>query len=96
MERHEGDDLPISAFVGMEDGTYPLGTTAYENVELQYICPEWQIDKCIQCGQCSYVCPHATIRQFLVSEEEQKNAPEDFLSKKATGRDLEIMALEFK
>lgn len=88
MERHEGDDLPTSAFVGMEDGTYPLGTTAYEKRGIAVYLPEWQIDKCIQCGQCSYVCPHATIRQFLVSEEEQKNAPEGFLSKKATGKGL--------
>lgn len=88
MERHEGDALPTSAFVGMEDGTFPLGTTAYEKRGIAVYLPEWQIDKCIQCGQCSYVCPHATIRQFLVSEEEQKNAPETFYTKKATGKGL--------
>ena len=88
MERHEGDDLPTSAFVGMEDGTLPLGTAAYEKRGIAVSLPEWQIDKCIQCGQCSYVCPHATIRQFLVDEGEQQNAPKDFCTKKALGKGL--------
>lgn len=88
MEKHEGDSLPTSAFVGMEDGTYPLGTTAYEKRGIAVSLPEWQIDKCIQCGQCSYICPHATIRQYLVDEEEQKNAPKDFSTKKALGKGL--------
>jgi pyruvate-ferredoxin/flavodoxin oxidoreductase len=88
MERHEGDGLPTSAFVGMEDGTLPLGTAAYEKRGIAVSLPEWQIDKCIQCGQCSYICPHATIRQFLVDEDEQKNAPKDFNSKKALGKGL--------
>ena len=88
MERHEGDELPTSAFVGMEDGTLPLGTAAYEKRGIAVTLPEWQIDKCIQCGQCSYVCHHATIRQFLVDEEEQKNAPKDFYTKKALGKGL--------
>ena len=61
MARHEGDELPVSAFKGMEDGTYPLGTTAYEKRGIAVMVPEWQIEKCIQCNQCSYVCPHATI-----------------------------------
>jgi pyruvate-ferredoxin/flavodoxin oxidoreductase len=89
MERHEGDELPTSAFVGMEDGTFPLGTASYEKRGIAVNVPEWQIDKCIQCGQCAYVCPHATIRQFLVDEEEQKKAPEKFLVKKAAGKGLE-------
>ncbi len=65
MTRHEGDELPVSAFEGMEDGSHPLGTTAYEKRGIAVMLPEWQIDKCIQCGRCSYVCPHATIRMFL-------------------------------
>ena len=64
MARHEGDELPVSAFKGMEDGTYPLGTTAYEKRGIAPMIPEWQIDKCIQCGRCAYICPHATIRAF--------------------------------
>jgi pyruvate-ferredoxin/flavodoxin oxidoreductase len=89
MARHEGDELPTSAFVGMEDGTYPLGTTAYEKRGIAVNVPEWQIDKCIQCGQCAYVCPHATIRQFLVTEDEGNKAPETFFRKKAAGKGLE-------
>ncbi|GLC32079.1 pyruvate:ferredoxin (flavodoxin) oxidoreductase [Clostridium omnivorum] len=89
IARHEGDELPVSAFVGMEDGTFPLGTAAYEKRGIAVMVPEWQIDKCIQCGQCAYVCPHATIRQFLVTEDEKNKAPERFVSKKAAGKGLE-------
>jgi pyruvate-ferredoxin/flavodoxin oxidoreductase len=90
MERHEGDELPTSAFVGMEDGTFPLGTAAYEKRGIAVNVPEWQIDKCIQCGQCAFVCPHATIRQFLVDENEQSKGPETFYVKKAAGKGLEV------
>jgi pyruvate-ferredoxin/flavodoxin oxidoreductase len=89
MARHEGDELPVSAFVGMEDGTYPLGTSAYEKRGIAVNVPEWQIDKCIQCGQCAYICPHATIRQFLLEDAEIENAPKTFNSKKAAGKGLE-------
>jgi pyruvate-ferredoxin/flavodoxin oxidoreductase len=89
MERHEGDELPTSAFVGMEDGTFPLGTASYEKRGIAVNVPEWQIDKCIQCGQCAFVCPHATIRQFLVDENEQSKGPETFYVKKAAGKGLE-------
>lgn len=89
MARHEGDELPVSAFKGMEDGTFPLGTTAYEKRGIAPMVPQWQIDRCIQCGRCSYVCPHATIRLFLLDEEELKRAPETFKTKKATGRGID-------
>ncbi|HHW30652.1 MAG TPA: pyruvate:ferredoxin (flavodoxin) oxidoreductase [Clostridiaceae bacterium] len=89
MARHEGDELPVSAFKGMEDGTFPLGTTAYEKRGIAPMIPEWQIDKCIQCNQCSYICPHATIRPFLLDEEEVKRKPDTFKTKKATGKGLE-------
>ncbi len=89
MARHEGDELPVSTFVGMEDGTYPLGTTAYEKRGIAPMIPEWQIDKCIQCNQCSYICPHATIRPFLLDEEENKRKPDTFKTKKAIGKGLE-------
>jgi len=86
MNRQEGDSLPVSAFVnGMEDGTFPLGTAAYEKRGIATTIPEWQIDKCIQCNQCSYVCPHAVIRPLLISEEEMKNAPAGFTAKTAVG-----------
>jgi pyruvate-ferredoxin/flavodoxin oxidoreductase len=72
----KGDDLPVSAFVGREDGTFPAGTAAFEKRGIAVNVPEWQPDECIQCNQCSYVCPHAVIRPFLLTEEEVKNAPE--------------------
>lgn len=89
MERHEGDELPVSAFSGMEDGTFPLGTTSYEKRGIAVMLPEWQIDKCIQCNQCAYVCPHATIRAYLLNEEEEGNKPDTFKTKKAIGKGFE-------
>lgn len=86
MNRQEGDKLPVSAFVGREDGTFPMGTARYEKRGIAVNVPEWQPESCIQCNQCSYVCPHAVIRPFLLNEEEVKNAPEAFVSKKATGK----------
>lgn len=72
----KGDDLPVSAFRGREDGTFPSGTTAYEKRGVAVNVPEWQPDECIQCNQCSYVCPHAAIRPFLLTDEEAAKAPE--------------------
>jgi len=89
INRQEGDKLPVSAFAGREDGTFPNGTSRYEKRGIAVDVPEWQIDKCIQCNQCSYVCPHAAIRPFLLNENEVKNAPEGFESKKAIGKGME-------
>lgn len=82
MNRLEGDNLPVSAFVncGMEDGTFMHGTTAYEKRGVAVNVPEWIPDRCIQCNQCSYVCPHATIRPFLLTDEEKNKAPQGFKS----------------
>ena len=71
-----GDDLPVSAFLGREDGTFPSGTTAYEKRGIGVTVPEWIPENCIQCNQCAYVCPHAAIRPFLVNAEEEANLPE--------------------
>ncbi|HEY8911514.1 MAG TPA: pyruvate:ferredoxin (flavodoxin) oxidoreductase [Desulfosporosinus sp.] len=90
----EGDSLPVSTFLGREDGTVPLGTAAFEKRGIAVIVPEWQMDKCIQCNQCSYVCPHACIRPFLMNEDEVKNAPETFTAKKANGK--EAVGLQFR
>ena len=74
--RMDGDSLPVSAFVnGHEDGTFFQGAAAYEKRGVAVSVPEWDASKCIQCNQCSYVCPHATIRPFALTEEEAKNAP---------------------
>lgn len=89
MNAQQGDSLPVSTFVGIEDGTWQQGTARYEKRGIAVEVPEWNIDNCIQCNQCSYVCPHAAIRPFLVNEEEQKNAPEGFETKKAVGKGLD-------
>ncbi|NLN14339.1 MAG: pyruvate:ferredoxin (flavodoxin) oxidoreductase [Tissierellia bacterium] len=94
MNRQEGDNLPVSAFVGMEDGTFPNGTARYEKRAIAVEVPHWIKENCIQCNQCSFVCPHATIRPFLLNEEEKANAPESFETIKAIGRGLE--GLEYR
>ena len=75
MNRQEGDQLPVSAFAGMEDGTFENGTAAFEKRGIAVNVPEWDKDKCIQCNQCSMVCPHASIRPFLLTEAEKNAAP---------------------
>ena len=85
MNALKGDSLPVSVFVGREDGTVPLGTSAYEKRGVAIDVPEWDATKCIQCNQCSYVCPHACIRPFLLTEEEAKNAPEGYVTEPAKG-----------
>ncbi|WP_312701208.1 pyruvate:ferredoxin (flavodoxin) oxidoreductase [Sedimentibacter sp.] len=85
MNRQEGDKLPVSTFTNREDGTFPLGVTAYEKREIAIDVPLWDANKCIQCNQCSYVCPHSVIRPTLLTEEELKSAPEGFTAVKAIG-----------
>jgi pyruvate-ferredoxin/flavodoxin oxidoreductase len=70
-----GDDLPVSAFVGREDGTWIQGTSKYEKRGIASTVPIWNLENCIQCNQCAYVCPHAVIRPFILDEAEQANAP---------------------
>jgi pyruvate-ferredoxin/flavodoxin oxidoreductase len=89
MARHEGDELPVSAFIGMEDGSFPTGTTSYEKRGIAVFIPEWQIDNCIQCNQCAYICPHAVIRPLLLTQEENDRAPEGFLTLKGKGKGLD-------
>ncbi|MFV0343012.1 MAG: pyruvate:ferredoxin (flavodoxin) oxidoreductase [Anaerocolumna sp.] len=89
MQKQKGYELPVSAFKGREDGTFPSGSTAYEKRGIAVNVPEWIIENCIQCNQCSYVCPHAVIRPFLLTQEEVNNAPATFQSKKAIGKGLE-------
>ena len=80
-----GDDLPVSAFKGREDGTWEQGTAASEKRGVAAFVPVWNADNCIQCNQCAYVCPHATIRPFVLDEAEQAKAPQ-FATLKATGK----------
>ncbi|WP_134220484.1 4Fe-4S dicluster domain-containing protein, partial [Pelotomaculum sp. FP] len=92
MARNEGDTLPVSAFKGVEDGTFPPGTTAYEKRGVAAFVPRWIKENCIQCNQCSFVCPHAAIRPILLTEEEAKNAPAAFETKPAIGKQLSGLA----
>jgi len=87
--RMEGDKLPVSVFAGIEDGTLPQGSSKYEKRGIAVDVPEWITENCIQCNQCSYVCPHAVVRPFLLNEEEVANAPKSFVSKKAIGKGIE-------
>lgn len=80
MNRQEGDSLPVSTFVGREDGTFPMGTSKYEKRGVAMHIPQWIPENCIQCGQCSFVCPHAAIRVFVLDEEEAKRAPSEFVT----------------
>ena len=84
----QGDKLPVSAFIGREDGTLPFGTSAYDKRGVAIDVPAWIPENCIQCNQCAYVCPHATIRPFLLNDEETKNAPDRFKLLKASGKQL--------
>jgi len=76
VSRMVGDSLPVSAFASdYADGTFPQGAAAYEKRGVSVTVPEWSVDKCIQCNQCAYVCPHATIRPYAVTQAELKGAP---------------------
>ena len=76
INKLKGDTLPVSAFLGREDGTFPSGTTQFEKRGIAVNVPIWVAENCTQCNQCSYVCPHAAIRPFLFSDEEFDKAPE--------------------
>ena len=77
INAQNGDLLPVSAFKGYEDGTWPQGTSAYEKRGVSAFVPTWEADNCIQCNKCAYVCPHACIRPFVMNDEEAAgfNAP---------------------
>ena len=75
VDKMDGDSLPVSAFEDHVDGQFELGASAYEKRGVAVTVPEWDADKCIQCNNCAFVCPHATIRPFALTEEEAKNAP---------------------
>ncbi|MDD6932985.1 MAG: pyruvate:ferredoxin (flavodoxin) oxidoreductase [Eubacteriales bacterium] len=79
----EGDKLPVSMID--PQGRVPVGTTKYEKRGIAVMVPEWDVTKCIQCGNCSLVCPHACIRPYLLTEEQAANAPETFVTKPALG-----------
>lgn len=89
IQSQKGDLLPVSAFLDREDGTFPSGTSAYEKRGIAVNIPEWIAERCIQCNQCSLICPHSVIRPFLLDENEMKDIPASFETKKAAGKGLE-------
>lgn len=88
MNAQKGDELPVSAFNGYEDGTFPCGTAKFEKRGIAVNVPEWQMDNCIQCNRCAYVCPHAAVRPFVLTEEELSAAPAGTLARGAVGKEL--------
>ncbi|WP_417756975.1 pyruvate:ferredoxin (flavodoxin) oxidoreductase [Senegalimassilia anaerobia] len=78
VNAQKGDDLPVSAFVGYEDGVIDMGLTAYEKRGIAVKTPAWKAEACIQCNRCAFVCPHAAIRPYLLDQDEAQNAPEGF------------------
>ncbi len=96
INAQEGDKLPVSTFKGIEDGTFENGSAAYEKRGIAVNVPEWIPENCIQCNQCSFVCPHAAIRPFLLKDEEVKNAPEGIKTLTPVNKDLQAAGLNYK
>ncbi|MGL4533927.1 MAG: pyruvate:ferredoxin (flavodoxin) oxidoreductase [Fusobacteriaceae bacterium] len=92
----KGNDLPVSTFVGYEDGTFENGLAAYEKRDIAVTVPKWIPENCIQCNQCAYVCPHAVIRPFLLTEEEKAAAPNELKTLKAMGKGLENLSFKIQ
>ena len=82
----KGDDLPVSTFIGYENGTMPLGTSAYEKRGIATKIPVWEPAACLQCNRCALVCSHGVIRPYLLTEEEANAAPEGFAMCDAKGK----------
>ena len=96
VNAQNGYSLPVSAFIGREDGTWEMGTTKYEKRGVAVNVPVWQPENCIQCNQCAYVCPHATIRPFMLDEEEQKGVGEGVDLLKAQGKQFAGMGFRIQ
>ncbi len=96
INAQRGYDLPVSAFSGREDGTWDVGTTAYEKRGVAVNVPVWNAENCIQCNQCAYVCPHATIRPFVLDADEQKAAGDNIDILKAQGKQFEGMGFRIQ
>lgn len=94
INAQDGDLLPVSAFKGIEDGTWHQGTSQYEKRGVAAFVPEWNAENCIQCNKCAYVCPHASIRPFVLDAEEQKGA--NFPMLKAVGKAFDGMTFRIQ
>lgn len=91
-----GDSLPVSAFIGYEDGHFEAGTTAYEKRGVGVMVPKWIEQNCIQCNQCAFVCPHAVIRPFLIDENELSAAPDGVKEHNLEAKGKELKGLKYK
>ena len=91
-----GDSLPVSAFIGYEDGHFEAGTTAYEKRGVGVMVPKWIEQNCIQCNQCAFVCPHAVIRPFLIDENELSAAPQGVKEYNLEAKGKEVKGLKYK
>lgn len=85
MNRQQGDQLPVSAFQGREDGAFPSGTSAWEKRGIALSVPVWLAEGCTQCNQCAFICPHAAVRPLLLSGDEQLTLPDSVITRPATG-----------
>ena len=84
--RQKGDDLPVSVFMDHQDGSYNTGSSKKDKRGLATAIPKWDPEKCIQCNRCAFVCPHASIRSFILDNEEEANKPEDFVTTDLKGK----------
>ncbi|WP_458700139.1 pyruvate:ferredoxin (flavodoxin) oxidoreductase [Sulfurospirillum sp. 1307] len=96
MNAAKGDDLPVSVFEGHEDGSFENGTTQYEKRGVGVMVPKWIEENCIQCNQCSFVCPHAVIRPFLITDEELEKAPEGVKNHVLDGKGKGLKDFKYK
>ena len=96
MNAARGDYLPVSAFVGYEDGSFESGTTEFEKRGVGVMVPKWIEENCIQCNQCAFVCPHAVIRPFLIDENEMANAPQGVKDRAINAKGKELTGLKYK
>lgn len=96
VNAQKGYSLPVSAFVGREDGTWEVGTTKYEKRGVAVNVPVWMPENCIQCNQCAYVCPHATIRPFVLDENELQGVGENVEILKAQGKQFTNMGFRIQ
>ncbi|MFC1867907.1 pyruvate:ferredoxin (flavodoxin) oxidoreductase [Thermodesulfobacteriota bacterium] len=94
MLAQQGDKVPVSAL--SPDGVFPTATTCYEKRGIAINIPEWIPENCIRCNQCSFVCPHAVIRPVLASEESLKDAPKDFITIEAKGKEFKGKDLRYR
>ncbi len=94
----KGDSLPVSVFDGYEDGSFENGTSQYEKRGIGVMVPKWIEENCIQCNQCSFVCPHAVIRPFLISEDEMEKAPQGVKDHtlEAKGKEVKGKGFQYK